>query len=508
MSSKPEPRVHPDHEHVEGIARRRKELGDDSPRIGLFLFECQDAELLRQTLERVPDAAIDWIEEIVVVLADPEADVQLEPVEQRGGREVPVRIHRPPRASGYGATRREAFEYALRRGFDHAVVMRGDGLHPPERLPDLLYPALLEGHPLVVLSRITGLSPVHRTAAAFQGRLLGTRLHDYLSGFRLYSADLLRCVPFQLDAEERGFDVEILIQCRALGISAHEARVPELWREPDPPGGALAHALRACWMAVEYRLHQLHVTRDGRYMVDPGTHYTFKQSPSGSHVQIVEAIQPGSEVLDLGCSQGLLTRPLRAKGVRVTGVDICPPERWAEEMDAYFERDLEMPLELPVARKFDYVIVADVIEHVRERAQLLRSVRRYLKEDGRMLISTPNIALWFYRLSLLAGRFEYGPRGVLDYTHVHLYTKASFRREVERAGFRVLRERVTSLPFEVVFRSTGRSRFIRAITATYHAAARLWPQMFAYQNILEAEITTLDDEATSDRGLTRSRKPS
>ncbi len=497
MSPKPESRVRPDHEHVEGIRRRRKELGDDSPRIGLFLFECTDAELLRQTLERIPDAAIDWLQEIVVVLADPATDLRLETLEQPGGRDVPVHVHRPPRASGYGDTRREAFEYALRRGLDHAVVMRGDGLHPPELLPDLLYPALLENHPLVLLSRVTGQGPLHRAAAALQNRLLGTRVRDYLSGFRLYSATLLGCVPFQLNAGDRSFDVEMLIQCRALGVSVHEARVPGLWREPDPPDGALSHTLRACWMAAEYRLHQLHVTRDGRYMVDPGTHYTFKQSPSGSHVQIVDAIRPGSEVLDLGCSQGLLARPLREKGVRVTGVDIRPAERWADEMDAYFQRDLETPLELPVARRFDYVVVADVIEHVRERAQLLRSVRRYQKEAGRLLISTPNVALWFYRLSLLVGRFEYGPRGVLDYTHVHLYTKASFRREIERAGFRVLRERVTSLPFEVVFRSTGRSRFVRAITAAYHAMARLWPQMFAYQNILEAEITTLDDEATS-----------
>ena len=138
---------------------------------------------------------------------------------------------------------------------------------------------------------------------------------------------------------------------------------------------------------------------------------------------------------------------------------------------------------------------------VRERQQLLRSVRRFLKEDGRLLISTPNIALWFYRASLLAGRFEYGPRGTLDYTHVHLYTRASFRREVERAGFRVRVQRVTSLPFEVVFSSTGRSRFVRALTATSHALARAWPEMFAYQNILEAEITTLDDEATPNRNI-------
>ena len=85
---------------------------------------------------------------------------------------------------------------------------------------------------------------------------------------------------------------------------------------------------------------------------------------------------------------------------------------------------------------------------------------------------------------------------MLDETHVHLFTRATFRREVEKAGFFVVRERVTALPFEIVFESTGRSRLVRAMNRFYHALARLWPTMFAYQHILEAEITTLDDEWT------------
>ena len=61
----------------------------------------------------------------------------------------------------------------------------------------------------------------------------------------------------------------------------------------------------------------------------------------------------------------------------------------------------------------------------------------------------------------------------------------------------MLRERVTALPFEVVFESTGRSRLVRRLARLYHGLARLWPELFAYQIILEAEITTLDEEATA-----------
>jgi hypothetical protein len=52
----------------------------------------------------------------------------------------------------------------------------------------------------------------------------------------------------------------------------------------------------------------------------------------------------------------------------------------------------------------------------------------------------------------------------------------------------------------VVFESTGRSRLIRSLAFTYHLLARMWPSMFAYQYILEAQIVTLDEEATLEIG--------
>jgi 2-polyprenyl-3-methyl-5-hydroxy-6-metoxy-1,4-benzoquinol methylase len=491
---------------VAAIEKRRAELGDAAPRLGLFVFEAAAPDLLRSVLDRIPSAVADWFEEIVVIQ------------ERSAGRDHPVaphllgegranlQIQRLPRDSGYGGARKAAFEYALLKGFDHVVMIRGDGLHPPEALPSLVGPIHEDSEQMVFAYRQMG-SPktpgswnrlphlvAHRLATGFQNRLLGLRLEDYHSGYRVYAMQAIARIPYQLDSEDYRFDMQMVIQCRALGVPVTEVPVTPIWREYPTSFIGLVEVLRACRCAIEYRLHQLHLLRLGRYFVEQDVRYTLKQSLTGSHMQIVAAIAPGSSVLDLGCSQGLLARPLREKNVRVTGVDIAPPGSRTDELDAYFCRDLDVPLELPLEREFDYIIVSDVIEHLRNRTQLLRGARRFLKEGGRLIISTPNIALWFYRLSLLFGRFEYGPRGVLDETHVHLFTRSTFRREVEKAGFFVLRERVTALPFEVVFESTGRSRLIRAMNRSYHTLARIWPTLFAYQHILEAEITTFDEE--------------
>jgi SAM-dependent methyltransferase len=181
-------------------------------------------------------------------------------------------------------------------------------------------------------------------------------------------------------------------------------------------------------------------------------------------MQILAAVRPGARVLDLGCSQGLLARPLREKGVRTTGVDVGTPEKVSRDLEAYHQRDLEEPLDIPEGRVFDYVVVADVIEHLKNREQLLRSARRYLKPDGRLLISTPNIAIWFYRLSLLAVASS-TVRAACSTRRTSTSSRSRpYRREVEKGGFRILRQRETSLPFEILFESTGQSRLVASLS--------------------------------------------
>lgn len=493
---------------IDALATRRAELGDAAPRFGLFLCDCVDTDAIQKTLSRIPAELSDWFEEVVIMLDSPSGSSFSAATALQNESRFELRFHRPPRDSGFGAVRKAAFEYALRKGFDQVIVMRGDATHPPEQLPELIQLVLADPARFVLATargRRSEASLFHRASTFIQNRILGLRLHDYRTSFRLYPSEALARIPFQLDSDGPLFDTEIILQLRALGIPIHEAPFLEGKDEGDRAessdrkgtAGESSQDLLSCMAAIGYRLHQIHLTRDGRYLIDYDIHYTLKRSNTGSHVQIVSAIAEGSAVLDLGCSNGLLARPLLEKNVRVTGVDAGPGERLSKELADYYQRDLDLPLELPYERVFDYVVCADVIEHLQNRAQLLRGARRYLKPDGRLIISTPNIALWFYRLSLLVGRFEYGPRGVLDETHVHLYTGSTFRREIERAGFTVIRQRVTSLPFEIVFESTGRSRLIRSLEAAYHLMARLWPSMFAYQHILEAQITTLDEESTA-----------
>src|SRR5207244_7551825 len=96
------------------------------------------------------------------------------------------------------------------------------------------------------------------------------------------------------------------------------------------------------------------------------------------------------------------------------------------------------------------VVLADIIEHLRDATKLLQCVKESLAPDGLLFLSVPNIANVTVRLGLLFGVFEYRDRGILDFTHLRFFTMRTIRREIENAGFRIVAVRGSSVPVRLI----------------------------------------------------------
>jgi 2-polyprenyl-3-methyl-5-hydroxy-6-metoxy-1,4-benzoquinol methylase len=184
-------------------------------------------------------------------------------------------------------------------------------------------------------------------------------------------------------------------------------------------------------------------------------------------------------VLDVGCSSGYLARPLTEQGVAVVGVELDAAA--AAGARAVCEEvvvgDVET-MELPFApSSFDAVVCGDLVEHLRDPRAALERLRPLLRPGGRLVLTTPNVANWSMRLSLLGGRWRYTERGILDRTHVHLFTRKTLVETVEDAGFRVVElDHTAPVP-----------RFgTPAVERVAHALASLRPSLLAYQFLLAA----------------------
>jgi 2-polyprenyl-3-methyl-5-hydroxy-6-metoxy-1,4-benzoquinol methylase len=162
----------------------------------------------------------------------------------------------------------------------------------------------------------------------------------------------------------------------------------------------------------------------------------------GTHEVVLRQVPPGSSVLDVGCATGYLSAPLRARGCLVWGLD-NDAESIAIAAASYEEAyiiDLEECAALPWAEgSFDVALCADVVEHLRDPERALRLVRRYIAPGGRLVLSVPNVAHLSVRFPLLFGRFDYGPSGILDETHLRFFTFKTALALVASSGYRVER---------------------------------------------------------------------
>ena len=157
--------------------------------------------------------------------------------------------------------------------------------------------------------------------------------------------------------------------------------------------------------------------------------------------EVVARVRPaGRRVLDVGCAAGAMGAAMLASGAsEVVGIERHAPAaaRARTRLTAVYRYDLEALPELPYPDGyFDVLTFADVLEHLRDPAAVLRHLRRWLSDDGRIVCSIPNVRHESVLLPLLVeGRWDYAEAGILDRTHVRFFTVDSMVRLLAEAGF-------------------------------------------------------------------------
>jgi 2-polyprenyl-3-methyl-5-hydroxy-6-metoxy-1,4-benzoquinol methylase len=198
--------------------------------------------------------------------------------------------------------------------------------------------------------------------------------------------------------------------------------------------------------------------------------------PYGGHRRLLRLCGNPQVVLDAGGSSGYLSSALAERGARVIVADVddaAVAEALAAGRAAY---RVDLSVEVPPLEpgSVDLLVLADVLEHLADPVSALQRLRPLLAPDARLVASVPNGANWALRLQLLAGRWQYTDRGLLDRTHLRNFTRRSFHECLEEAGFEVVEADLTCpVP---MFRG-GR------ISALAYHVGRLRPGLLAYQHL-------------------------
>lgn len=216
--------------------------------------------------------------------------------------------------------------------------------------------------------------------------------------------------------------------------------------------------------------------------------YQLKPGPYSSHSLLLgqfPAQGQGARVLDVGCADGHVGEMLAARGFSVAGIDL--PGTPHPASIEFTEADLDDGLPR-LGVRFDYIVCADVLEHLRDPLRLLRDVRDQLAPGGCLIASLPNSGHAYFRWNVMLGRFPQHEHGLFDRTHLHFYTWRGWEDLLGRAGFRIEKLQCSGVPVGLALPRWKDSLPVRALERLSFDAARLWKRLFAYQFVVSARV--------------------
>lgn len=197
--------------------------------------------------------------------------------------------------------------------------------------------------------------------------------------------------------------------------------------------------------------------------------------PPNSLSLIIDMIKPNTKVLEFGPAHGRLTKYLKENLNCV--VDIVELDFEAgKEASQYANRallgvkdgDIENYIWFDLYNKgdYDYIIFADVLEHLRRPQDVVRKCCELLNDSGSILISLPNIAHNSILINLYFNRFKYTDLGLLDDTHLKFFALEDLATLYKHTGLSITEFHTLEVPSEL----TEQAQFF---TAAYKKVEKL-----------------------------------
>jgi 2-polyprenyl-3-methyl-5-hydroxy-6-metoxy-1,4-benzoquinol methylase len=163
-------------------------------------------------------------------------------------------------------------------------------------------------------------------------------------------------------------------------------------------------------------------------------------------VNLLDASQTNLKVMEIGAAYGETLFYIKSKGIasEVVGVDIFEDKENKENyknLDRFIFDDIER-IDFPeYYGYFDLILLPDVLEHLIEPKNVLNKVRKYLKDDGIIIVSMPNIRHYSaLKKIFINGDFGYEESGIFDSTHLRFYCRKNIKELLENSGFKTLLE--------------------------------------------------------------------
>ncbi|MBO7446637.1 MAG: glycosyltransferase family 2 protein [Bacteroidales bacterium] len=223
------------------------------------------AMTLRKTYEEIPLHVVDE----VILVDDHSSDGTLDVAHQLGIRHI---IHHAEN-KGYGANQKSCYNQALALDADVVIMLHPDYQYTPKLIESMAYLIVNEVYPVVLGSRILGKGAIrggmprykyffNRCLTLIQNLVMNEKLSEYHTGYRAFSANVLRKINYMANSDDFVFDNQMLAQIFYVGAEIAEITCPTKYF-PEASSinfkRSMKYGFGVLWTALQYRLQKWHL---------------------------------------------------------------------------------------------------------------------------------------------------------------------------------------------------------------------------------------------------------
>lgn len=441
-------------------------------KILIFIVAYMAEKTIEKTLKRIPESI--WNNENfsteVLIIDDSSLDNSLKCAEKyrkKYQRMNLVLLYNPTNL-GYGGNQKIGYHYAIKNGFNFVVLLHGDGQYAPELLPQMLQPLLVDDADAVFGSRMINKQDALKGGMPFykyignqiltkiQNTMLNSSLSEFHSGYRAYNVECLKEIPFQYNSNDFDFDTDIIIQLIQGQHWIVEIPIPTYYGDELCYVNGMKYAFDVLKNTAISKLQLYGLFYERKFDYPNRENYIAKIGYYSSHTFAIGMVNPGNSVLDIGCASGFIGKELQSVISKIDGIDLTINDAVSKMYNKTIEVDLEnfdfKNTNLD-HNGYDVILLLDVLEHISQPEKFIENLRNNFSNVPRVVITTPNIVFITQRFMTLFGQFNYGKKGLLDYTHKRLFTFRTLKSLLNNSGYIVEKEVGIPVPWPLVFKN-------------------------------------------------------
>ena len=472
----------------------------------IYIVAFNHEKFIEKVLNRIDKKIFNKFETEILVNDDHSTDNTLKKIKdyknENENENYKINILSNPKNLGYGGNQKIGYHYAIKNKFDYVALLHGDGQYAPEVLENLIDEmnkknamAVFGSRMIIKGGALKGGMPVYKfignkILTFFQNIILSSNLSEFHSGYRVYKVEALNKIPFHLNTNDYSFDTEIIIQFLFSNFKITEYAIPTYYGEEISYVNGFYYAYQIMIESFKAKIQKYNLMYDPKYdVITEENNYLLKDYFSSPHSETIKKIKYKSIVLDLGCNDGSLGDKLILENqCYVIGSD-SSEKQVKHKLSEFQICDLNITLPNIDYDKLDYIIILDVIEHLKSPEKFMVNLYNKIlyNEKVKILISTPNISFFVIRFMLLFGSFNYGKKGILDRTHTRLFTFSTFEKLMTASNFKIIEKKGIPPPYPLALGKNLISRILLNINSFFIIILK---SLFSYQIFLTIKPNT------------------